>query len=95
MSGDYETHDDRQPDISYIKEKTMSCNLREIAVTSLLEQAQGEISKAKANVEIYLHNPVGIGEHSDILAAIQDQLDVIAKAEERIDVINKHFIAHH
>ena len=95
MSGDYETHDDRQPNISYIKEKTMSCNLREIAVTSLLEQAQGEISKAKANVEIYLHNPVGIGEHSDILAAIQDQLDVIAKAEERIDVINKHFIVHH
>ena len=95
MSGDYETHDDRQPDISYIKEKTMSCNLREIAVTSLLEQAQGEISKAKANVEIYLHNPVGIGEHPDVIAAIQDQLDVIAKAEERIDVINKHFIVHH
>ena len=95
MSGDYETHDDRQPDISYIKEKTMSCNLREITVTSLLEQAQGEISKAKANVEIYLHNPVGIGEHPDVLGSIQDQLDVIAKAEERIDVINKHFIVHH
>ena len=95
MSGDYETHDDRQPDITYIKEKTMSCNLRELTVTSLLEQAQGEISKAKANVEIYLHNPVGIGEHPDVLGSIQDQLDVIAKAEERIDVINKHFIVHH
>jgi|TARA_B100000405_G_scaffold289471_1_gene238870 hypothetical protein len=95
MSGDYETHDDRQPDISYIKEKTMSCNLRELTITSLLEQAQGEISKAKANVEIYLHNPVGIGEHPDVLGSIQDQLDVIAKAEERIDVINKHFIVHH
>ena len=95
MSGDYETHDDRQPDISYIKEKTMSCNLRELTITSLLEQAQGEISKAKANVEIYLHNPVGIGEHPDVLGSIQDQLHVIAKAEERIDVINKHFIVHH
>ena len=95
MSGDYETHDDRQPDISYIKEKTMSCNLRELTITSLLEQAQGEISKAKANVEIYLHNPVGIGEHPDVLGSIQDQLDVIAIAEERIDVINKHFIVHH
>ena len=95
MSGDYETHDDRQPDISYIKEKTMSCNLRELTITSLLEQAQGKISKAKANVEIYLHNPVGIGEHPDVLGSIQDQLDVIAKAEERIDVINKHFIVHH
>ena len=95
MSGDYETHDDRQPNISYIKEKPMSCNLRELTVTSLLEQAQGEISKAKTNVEIYLHNPVGIGEHSDVLGAIQDQLDIIAKAEERIDVINKHFLVHH
>jgi len=95
MSGDYETHDDRQPDISYIKEKTMSCNLRELTVTSLLEQAQGEISKAKTNVEIYLHNPVGIGEHPDVLGSIQDQLDVIAKAQERIDVINKHFLVHH
>ena len=95
MSGDYETHDDRQPDITYIKEKTMSCNLRELTITSLLEQAQGEISKAKANVEIYLHNPVGIGEHPDVLGSIQDQLDIIAKAEERIDVINKHFIVHH
>ena len=95
MSGDYEPHYINQPNIIYITAKTMSCNLREIAVTSLLEQAQGEISKAKANVEIYLHNPVGIGEHSDILGAIQDQLDVIAKAEERIDVINKHFIVHH
>ena len=56
MSGDYETHDDRQPDISYIKEKTMSCNLRELTITSLLEQAQGEISKAKTNVEpIYIY----------------------------------------
>ena len=95
MSGDYETHDDRQPDISYIKEKTMSCNLRELTITSLLEQAQGEISKAKTNVEIYLHNPVGIGEHPDVLGSIQDQLDVIAKAQERIDVINKHFLVHH
>ena len=94
MSGDYETHYINQPNISYIKEKPMSCNLREIAVTSLLEQSQGEISKAKANVEIYLHNPVGIGEHSDILGAIQDQLDIIAKAEERISVIKEHFYIH-
>ena len=95
MSGDFETHNNNQPDISYIKEKPMSCNLRELTIESLLEQSKGEISKAKANVEIYLHNPVGIGEHSDVLGAIQDQLDVIAKAEERIHVINKHFLLHH
>ena len=96
MSGDYETHYINQPNISYIKEKPMSCpDLREQTIEALLAEAQGEIKKASANVENYLHNPVGLGEHSDVLGAIQDQLDIIAKAEERIDVINKHFIVHH
>ena len=51
----------------------------------------GSIKKAKMNVEVYLSNPVGIGEHPDVLGAIQDQMDVIAKEQERIDVIEKYF----
>ena len=54
---------------------------------------QGNIQKAKLNIEVYLHNPVGIGEHPDVLGAIQDQLDIIAHEEERIEVITKHFDA--
>ena len=69
----------------------MSCNLRVKMLDALLADAQGNIAKAKANVEVYLHNPVGIGEHPDVLAAIQEQLDIIAHEEERIDVIQKHF----
>ena len=58
---------------------------------ALLADANGNIAKAKANVEVYLHNPVGIGEHPDVLAAIQSQVDIIAHEEERIEVIEKHF----
>jgi len=58
---------------------------------ALLADAEGNIAKAKANVEVYLHNPVGIGEHPDVLGAIQEQLDIIAHQEERIEVIEKHF----
>tara|TARA_B100001094_G_scaffold302824_1_gene330406 strand:- start:544 stop:735 length:192 start_codon:yes stop_codon:yes gene_type:complete len=58
---------------------------------ALRAEALGNIEKAKTNIEIYLHNPVGIGEHPDVLAAIQDQLDIIAHEEERIEVLNKHF----
>ena len=50
----------------------------------------GSIKKAKMNIEIYLANPVGIGEHPDVLGAIQDQIDAIAKEEERIEVIEKY-----
>ena len=72
----------------------MSCNLRLKMLDALRAEAQGNIEKAKINVEVYLHNPVGIGEHPDVLAAIQEQLDIIAHEEERIEVLEKHFIDH-
>ena len=73
----------------------MSCSsLRPLLLDSVRAQAVGNIAKAKANIEVYLHNPVGIGEHPDIVAAIQEQLDVIAHEEERIQVLDKHFATH-
>ena len=73
----------------------MSCSsLRSDILTALKLEAEGKIQKARINVEVYLHNPVGIGEHPDVLAAIQDQLDTIAHEEERIEVLKNHFINH-
>ena len=69
----------------------MSCNLRQQTVDALRAESQGSIQKARVNVEVYLHNPVGIGEHSDVLSAIQVQLDVISEQEERIQVLDKYF----
>ena len=56
--------------------------------------AIGNIKKAKMNIEIYLANPVGIGEHPDVLGAIQDQIDAIAKEVERLEVIDTYFKEH-
>jgi len=72
----------------------MSCNLRQKMLDALVSDAEGNIAKAQANVEVYLHNPVGIGEHPDVLAAIQEQVDIIAHQQERIEVINNHFSDH-
>ena len=69
----------------------MSCNLRLKILEALRADAEGNIAKAKANVEVYLHQPVGIGEHPDVLGAIQEQLDIIAHEEERIEVLEEHF----
>ena len=70
----------------------MSCHsLKDDITTALIQQSKGNIQRAKMNVEIYLHSPVGIGEHPDVLGAIQDQIDIIAKEEERIQVISKYF----
>ena len=61
-------------------------------VSALLAHAQGDIQKHKMNVEVYLSNPVGIGEHSNVMEAIEEELNMIAKYEDQITVIKKHFL---
>ena len=65
-------------------------NLREKLIKSLLAHANGEIQIHLANVEVYLNNPAGIGEHPDITGAIQEELDKITKWEDQIFIINKY-----
>ena len=65
--------------------------MRDQIIKALLAHAQGDIEKHKANVEIYLTNPAGIGEHSDIMEAIETELNMIAKYQDQIDVIQKYF----
>ena len=60
-------------------------------IKALLSHAQGEINYHKANVNVYLNNPVGIGEHSDIMGAITAELERIAYYEDQVQVIEKHF----
>ena len=65
--------------------------MREQLIKALLAHSQGDIAKHKANIEVYLANPVGIGEHSNIVEAIEGELDMIAKYQDQIDIINKYF----
>ena len=65
--------------------------MREQMIKALLAHAQGDIAKHKANVEVYLTNPVGIGEHSNLIEAIEEELNMIAKYQDQIDVIQKYF----
>ena len=65
--------------------------MREQLIKALLAHAQGAIANHKAYIEVYLANPVGIGEHSNIVEAIEGELDMIAKYQDQIDIINKYF----
>ena len=66
--------------------------MREQLIRALLAHAQGDIQKHVANVEVYLSNPAGIGEHSDITEANEKELNTIAKYDEQVAVLNKYFI---
>ena len=65
--------------------------MRKQLLNALLSHARGEIEMHKANVEVYLTNPTGIGEHPDITAAMQEEIDKIARWHDQIEVINKYF----
>jgi hypothetical protein len=58
---------------------------------ALIKKLEGEVAMAKANVKVYETNPAGIGEHPDVVQAIETQIEVIAGAEEKIETIRKHY----
>ena len=65
--------------------------MREQLLKAVLAHATGEIEKHKANVNVYLEHPMGIGEQSDITEAIQTELDKIARYHDQIEVIKTYF----
>ena len=67
-------------------------HLREDILKSQIAYNNGKIAKHKQNVEVNLTYPVGIGEHPDIMAAIESELSEISKAHENIEVINHYFL---
>ena len=64
--------------------------MRDKIIKALLSHAQGDIQKHLANIEIYLTNPSGIGEHSDILESIEHEINQVAKYQDQIDVIQRY-----
>ena len=52
---------------------------------------QGEIAAAKANINVYMKQSVGIGEHPDIIGAIDEQLNLLTQAEEKLQAVEHHF----
>ena len=67
-------------------------NLRDKILKSQIAYYNGLIAKHQQNVEIYLNQPVGIGEHSDVMAAIDGEINSIAQAHEKIEIINHYFL---
>ena len=56
---------------------------------ALVKKLEGEIAVAKANVLTYVRNSTGIGEHPEIVEAIETQVVKIAEALDKIDTIKE------
>lgn len=65
--------------------------MRNTLLQAVRKHAEGHIEKHKANVEVYLNQSVGIGEHSDIIEAIEMELEEISKYQDQIDMLDTYF----
>jgi len=60
-------------------------------LNAVRSHALGKISKHRANVEVYFANPAGIGEHSDIIEAIEHELSMISMYHDQLEVLDEYF----
>ena len=65
--------------------------MKQEMIDVLREHAKANINLHKANINVYLKNPSGIGEHSDIMEAMQAELDKMAMHEDRLEVFDTYF----
>ena len=59
--------------------------IRSLILDALEKKYESEISKADATIKVYLENPVGIGEHPQIVDEVDKQISLICKAKEKLE----------
>ena len=65
--------------------------MREMLIQAVRAHASGHVQKHKANVEVFLANAVGVGEHPDVLDSIEKELDEMARYNDQVEMIDKYF----
>lgn len=66
--------------------------LKEQILEAVRSHAKGHIKKHLANIEVYLQQPVGVGEHSDIIDAIEKEIEMVDKYESKINILEKYLL---
>ena len=66
-------------------------DIRESMIKALRKRYEAVIEEAKATAEVYLHRPVGIGEHPQFIEELDKLINIIAEAEDKLTVIINRF----
>jgi len=63
--------------------------MKKMIADSMMSYLTGKVKYHQENVRIYLQSPVGIGEHPDIMAAIEEELAKAAEYQEKLDQLGE------
>jgi len=56
-----------------------------------IKKLEAEVAESKAILNVYFNNPVGIGEHPDLLTEVDKYVDKLAAAEDKLESVKRHF----
>lgn len=65
--------------------------MKEQMIRVLKDHARTNVNLHATNIQVYLKNPTGIGEHSDVMESMQAELDKMAVHEDRLNMIDTYF----
>mgnify|MGYP001390046411 FL=1 len=60
-------------------------------VKALKKKLEGDIERSKCNINVYLNQSVGIGEHIDIVETVEKELTKLAEAEDKLETLINNF----
>jgi len=62
--------------------------MSDMLLQALQKKLEGDVAVAKANINVYKNHSVGIGEHPDIVQAIEAEVAVAAEAQDKLNMVN-------
>ena len=65
--------------------------MRDMLIDAQTSYLVGGINKHKANIEVYMNNTIGIGEHSDIIETIELELEKLSNYHDKLEMLVKYF----
>jgi hypothetical protein len=63
--------------------------MKQKIIDAVRKHAEGNIAKAKANLDVFLNNPVGVATHMDSVDTVVKELKVIADNKEIIETLDE------
>ena len=58
---------------------------KEVIVESLEKKYEAQMALAESNIKVFMENPVGVGEHPNIVQEVEKLLKEIKDAKEMLD----------
>jgi len=62
--------------------------MSDMLLQALKKKLEGDVAVAKANILIYKEKSVGIGEHPEIVQAIELEVGKMAEAKDKLNSVN-------